>query len=195
MIEIGGRTLLSRMIEQLRAHVDTIHVVIGYREELLIEYCALHHRDVVLVRNPDFRVTNTAYSYALGARRLRGKTVFLDADLMVTPDSLRRFFEKAAQNDMLLALARAETENAVFVETRGEAERLTVTRFTRTERQPYEWGNILSASSDSMDDAKGYVFEHLERRLPLAACVVESCEVDTAADLKAAEAFAAKNGL
>ena len=62
MIEKEGITILTRLITTLRPHIPFIHLVIGYREEMVINYCSIHHRDVVLVRNPDYRTTNTAYS-------------------------------------------------------------------------------------------------------------------------------------
>ena len=47
MLEIDGRTVLSRLVDAIRPHTDRIHVVVGYREEMIVEYCALYHRDLV----------------------------------------------------------------------------------------------------------------------------------------------------
>mgnify|MGYP003131060655 FL=1 len=38
LIEVDGKTILTRLIESLRPHVSRIHVVIGYREELVADY-------------------------------------------------------------------------------------------------------------------------------------------------------------
>lgn len=85
MLELGGITLLTRMIRLLESHISRIHVVVGYREDMVIDHCARYHPQVVLVRNPDFRTTNTAQSLALGALHLTGKCVFLDGDLVINP--------------------------------------------------------------------------------------------------------------
>jgi choline kinase len=93
MLEIDGRTILSGLVETLEGLVPRIHVVVGYREELIVEHCARYHRSVVIVRNPEFRTTNTARSVALGARGILRKALFLDGDLVISPESLRGFVQ------------------------------------------------------------------------------------------------------
>ena len=131
MLEIEGSTILDRLLETLRPLVRNIHVVIGYREELVIDLCARKHRDVVLVRNPEFRTTNTGQSMALGARGCSGKTIFLDGDLLIAPESMQRFVTYASRHDLLIGIAPTRSENAVCVNLidRGEVGR-SVREFT-----------------------------------------------------------------
>ena len=162
MLEIEGSTILDRLLETLRPLVRNIHVVIGYREELVIDLCARKHRDVVLVRNPEFRTTNTGQSMALGARGCSGKTIFLDGDLLIAPESMQRFVTYASRHDLLIGIAPTRSENAVCVNLidRGEVGR-SVREFTRQERLEYEWANVFSGPSDVLDGATGFVFDHL----------------------------------
>jgi choline kinase len=190
MLEIEGRTLLTRLINALRPHVPRIHVVVGYREELIIEHCALHHRDVILVRNPDFRTTNTAQSMRLGATGVSGKVLFLDGDLLIANESLGAFIEKAATVPTLIGIAPTRSEQAVCVELDDEAGQRRVTGFTRSESKPYEWANVVAGPASILDEATGYVFEKLTTYLPVPACELDLREVDTPADLEFATAFA-----
>lgn len=195
MLEIGGRTLLSRVVDLLERHVSTIHVVVGYREELVIDHCARHHPHVVIVRNPEYRTTNTAHSLSLGARHLRGKCIFLDGDLVIAPSSLDAFLDSGARSDLLVGLCRPTTENAVFAHAETTAGGLRVTGFSRTETSGHEWANLFVGPSDIMDGAQSYVFERLTEHLPLPGHMMELAEVDTAADLALAEAFVREHGL
>jgi choline kinase len=195
MLELGGVTLLTRMIRMLESHVSRVHVVVGYREDLIIDHCARHHPHVVLVRNPDFRTTNTAQSLALGARHLPGKCVFLDGDLVINPDSFTAFLDHAAETEILVALCQPNTENAVFVDTEKSSQGLTVKGFTRENRTLYEWANVCSGPNTLMSDAENYVFEHLAKRLPLPGHMLELAEIDTSADMRSAEVFVSKHGL
>lgn len=190
MIEVEGRTVLSRLVDTLAPHVSTIHLVVGYREEMVIEYCARHHRDVVVVRNTEFRTTNTAYSLALGARHLSGKVLYLDGDLLLDPASVGAFLSAASAQEILVGLTDAKSENAVYALGGAEGELVRVEGFTRKEGSPYEWANIVAGPHDLMIDAGGYVFERLEERLPLTGRMLNLAEVDTPADLEAAKAFA-----
>jgi len=188
MLEIDGRTLLTRLVNALRPHVPRIHVVVGYREELIIEHCALHHRDVIIVRNPDFRTTNTAQSMRLGAMGAPGKVLFLDGDLLISEASLAGFIARANAIPMLIGVAPTRSEQAVCVTLGAENQ---VTGFTRSEQHPFEWANVVSGPASVLDDATGYVFENLATFLPLPSFELNLREVDTPADLDVASAFAA----
>jgi choline kinase len=191
MIEIGGRTLLTRLVETLSPHVQSVHVVVGYREEMVIEHCARHHRNVVLVRNPDYRTTTTAHSYALGAAHLSGKVLFLDGDLLLSGSSIAAFIGAAAQHEILVGLTDAKSENAVLTQCVAQGDTLQIELFSRKLKSPYEWANVVAGPSRLLDGADGYVFERLVKHLPLSGRMIELAEVDTAADLDAAR----KSGL
>ncbi len=191
MLKINGQTILSRLIATLEPLVPRIHVVVGYREELVIDHCATYHRNVVLVRNPDFRSTNTAASMALGARGLRGKVLFLDGDLLLSAESIARFVQKARDVPTLIGITPASSEHAVFVQTDAAdaAGDCYVRGFTREIRTDFEWANVVVADPLFVLDAPGFVYQELERSLPLPARVIELAEVDTPDDLVRAEAF------
>lgn len=195
MLELGGITLLTRMIRMLELHVSRIHVVIGYREDLIIDHCARYHPQVVLVRNPEFRTTNTAQSFALGARYLTGKCVFLDGDLLINPKSFSIFMDHAARRDVLVGLCQPNTENAVFADTEEPKQGLTVMGFTRENRTLFEWANVFTGPGTLMNGAENYVFEHLAKLLPLSGHMLELAEIDTTTDLRSAESFLLKHRL
>jgi len=192
MIEIDGTTILTRLISTLRLHVPVIHLVVGYREEMIIEYCARHHRDVVLVRNPDFRTTNTAYSLAKGAQSLTGKVLYLDGDLLISEKSLANFIAESQKTEILIGLTNAKSENAVFAHTDIIENYVQVTGFSRSRISEFEWANVLVAPSRFMKGASGYVFERLIDRLPIKGAMLELAEVDTASDLDEAKLFLQK---
>jgi choline kinase len=190
MIEVGKQKILTRLVALLERYVQTIHLVVGYREEMVMEYCAAHHRNVVIVRNPDYHTTNTAYSFALGARHLKGKVLYMDGDLLVSPADMGAFLDEAERHDILIGLTEPKSEQAVFASASPSGGDLTVTGFSRTERSTFEWANIVTGPADLMASADGYVFEQLARTLPLPGATLRLAEVDTAADLEAAERFA-----
>lgn len=194
MLELQGRTILSRLINSLEGVVERIHVVVGYREELVINLCANLHRKVVIVRNPAYRTTNTVQSMALGAQGLEGQTLFLDGDLVIEPKSLYAFLADAQQHPMLAGIAPSQSENPVnVVLTDVEASGLTrITAFTRESVYPNEWANVVVGPARLLDNAAGYVYERLEEHLPLVCCSLNLREIDTVADLERAKRFVAE---
>ncbi|MEQ5837400.1 NTP transferase domain-containing protein [Marinobacter sp. NFXS9] len=190
LIEVDGKTILSRLIETLRPLVPRIHVVIGYREELVAEYCARYHRDVVLVRNPQFRETNTAFSILLGSLGFSSKVLYLDGDLIVEKESIAHFVRMAGKFPYLIGVTEAKSENAVLALIEGQGKKnVKVSAFGRNLDSRYEWANVFVGPPACLADASNYVFEVLEPSLPLPACFLQLHEVDTPSDLRAAELF------
>lgn len=188
MIEIENKTLLSRLIETLEPLVPRIHVVVGYREELIIEHCAQHHREVVIVRNPEYRSTNTAHSIHLGSVGMTGKVLYLDGDLIIDPSSLQHFLDAATKVPLLLGVTRAKSTQAVFVITpNGSTLPRTVNAFQRETATPWEWANVFAGNPALLKQGKRYVYECIEPYLPAAACMLELHEVDTPEDLAQAK--------
>lgn len=189
MLEIEGRTILSRLLETVSLQTDRIHVVVGYREELVIDYCATHHRDVVIVRNPDFRTTNTITSMAMGSRGLSGQLLFVDGDTVIEHSSLAAFVAAGQSSEILVGVAPARSDDSVYVTlTNREEGPLRVTAFHRDQPSDYEWANILLAPQRVIAEKTGYVFEALEPLLPLPVTEVNLAEVDTEQDLARANA-------
>lgn len=192
MLELGGKTLLSRLIDSLGQRMESIRVVVGYREELVINHCAKLHRDIVIVRNPGFRTTNTVQSMAMGAHGLTGKTLFLDGDLVIDPASLHDFIDKAEHQPVLAAIAPSRSENPVNVELADllpSDNEMLIAAFTRKLGLAYEWANVVAGPPRMLDNATGYVFERLEELIPLRAFAINLREVDTTSDLDLAREF------
>lgn len=192
LIEIEGKTILSRLIEALSPYVSRIHVVIGYREELVAEHCARHHRNVVLIRNPKFRETNTAFSILQGSISFYSKVLYMDGDLIINHESLSQFIRQAEKSDYLIGVTEAKSENAVLAQIEySEKSEMKISAFGRDLDSPYEWANIFVGNPKCLERATNYVFEALAENLPLPAQMLELYEVDTPSDLRAAELFVA----
>ncbi len=191
MIEVGGQTILSQLISLLRPWVTRIHVVVGYREELIIDYCSRHHPEVVIVRNGEFRSTNTAHSLMLGSIGFSRKVLYLDGDLLIDRESFEGFLEHAAGCELTLGITQAKSSEAVYVSTGTDSDSgsLEVRGFHRDMPTEYEWANFFVASPALLGPGSKYVFECLAPFLPAATHPVEVFEVDTPEDLDRAKAW------
>jgi choline kinase len=192
MIEIEGVTLLSRLIHALQPLVPRIHVVVGYREEMIIEHCTRYHRDVVLVRNPDYRSTNTAHSIRLGSVGMHQRVLYLDGDLIIDPVSLGAFVRAAETAPLLVGITRAKSTQAVFVDAHsGGQDDMQLDKVIAFHRDPateWEWANVFAGSPQLLVSGTHYVYECIEPHLPAAAYPLTLFEVDTPEDLELARA-------
>jgi choline kinase len=189
LVEVDGVTLIERQLA-LFAEVPDIRIVVGYMEHAVMEVVNRLDRNVIFVRNPDFRTTTTQDSYALGAAGLEGHCVFLDADIIFEAESLSLFMEGARDGNITIGVTEAKTDDAVYarVETTCEG-RMQVVGFTREDASAYEWANIVCAPADTFYRGRGPVFETLSAHLPATAHPVVSYEIDTERDLRRAKDY------
>lgn len=196
MIEIDGKTLLSRLIEILEPLVARIHIVVGYREELIIDHCSQYHRNVIVVRNPEYRGTNTAHSIQLGSVGIKNKALYLDGDLIIDPSSLQAFIAEANKLPLLIGVTRAKSSEAVFVTTgKREQDKNTIYSFQRQPETQWEWANVFSSAPALLKEGGHFVYECIEPYLPTQVHELNLYEVDTPEDLQQAIIWTQENKL
>ncbi len=189
LVQVEGKTLIERQLA-LFADVPDVRVVVGYMEHAVMEAVNRLDRNVIFVRNPDFRTTTTQDSYALGASGVRGKCLFLDADIVFEPESFAAFMVHSATTDFVIGITKAKTDDAVYAKVDHSSGRdLHVVDFTRLESSEYEWANVVSAPAETFHRGRGAVFETLREHLPIPAMPVVSYEIDTEQDLQRAREY------
>jgi choline kinase len=201
LVEVGGRTIMDRLLKDCLADEHDIRIVVGYHEQDVINHALSIRNDIIFIRNPDFRDSTASHSYALAARAIRGSMIIMDGDLLIKPESWQAFAKAAPQVRMaasqrersLIGVTPSKTEDAVFVKTTGDEQSgLVVTEFTRSEKQPYEWCGMACVDSSVFEIGKNFVYECIAPNLPLPAFSLDIAEVDTPADLAGAEAWLKK---
>lgn len=183
LVRIDGVSVLSHLMH-LVADVPDVRVVVGFMEHDVIAELVNVRPDAIVVRNPGFRATTTLHSYAMGARGLTGDCLFMDADILIVPDTFRTFCEGCHPGEARLALTETRSTDAVYV----EMEEGKAGGFRRDRPTEYEWANISWLPGRFFEDiGQTAVYEHLRRFLPLDVGFLESYEIDTAEDLAAAK--------
>jgi choline kinase len=101
LLEVDGEALIERLVRQLnRAGVDSIVVVVGYRDDLMAQALA-GAANVTLVRNPEFR-RGAILSLWSARAFLEGPVVVMDADVFMPFKMLERLLRSANESCFLL---------------------------------------------------------------------------------------------
>lgn len=184
LVAVDGRSIIDHQLDLL-AEVEDLRVVVGYREEQVVRHVSSRRPDAIFVRNPDYSRTTTLDSTLRAVRHIGDRPFLaLDGDLLIEPSSFHAFMERCeATGPPLLGICRSGTDEAVFV-TRGSTGEIT--GFRRSVATDYEWCGPAFVRPEHLRDADGYVYQALERFLPLPAFEVVAREVDTQADLERA---------
>jgi choline kinase len=186
LVSVDGRSIIDHQLDLL-SDVPDVRVVVGYREEQVVRHVVARRPDAIFVRNPAYSTTTTLHSTLLAARHLGGRPFLaLDGDLLLEPESFAAFLDRCErEGPPLVGVCPAGTDEAVFVTRRGDG---AVTAFHRQPRAEFEWCGPAFLAPEHLDGAEGYVYQALERFLPLPAQEVVAREVDTPGDLERAQA-------
>lgn len=108
MIEVGGRTLLSRTVEALQeAGIRKFVMVVGWEADKLVSYIrnTFTEMEFEFVYNHDYATTNNIYSLHMAREQLaRDDTILLESDLVYDKGVLRQI--AACPYENLVAVAK-----------------------------------------------------------------------------------------
>lgn len=184
LLEINHKPIIEYQLDLLR-DVEDVRVVVGFLEEQVIKKVRGIRPDAVFVRNPLYQTTSTAYSLYLATRDLKTPFLIMDGDLLIEPGSFRRFLQGCGEPDSIIGVTRAKTEDAVFVDIRGER----IHQFYRSPAMEFEWCGIAYLAGIGINGGDTFIYEELQRKCPLRYSEITCYEIDTPADYKQAVHF------
>lgn len=129
MVEVGGRTLIDRMLERLRAcpEVERAIVVVGHHADVLAREVDRVRGDlpVELVHNPDYR-QGSIVSLATVRAHLEGDVLLMDADVLFHGALLARLLAAPDEDCFLLdPRGAASGEEMMLAVAGGRVRRIT----------------------------------------------------------------------
>ncbi|MEH6910070.1 MAG: phosphocholine cytidylyltransferase family protein [Oceanicoccus sp.] len=93
---VGGKPILKRLIENLRAQgIQKLIVVTGYLENCIRDFLQEHKDDmqVEYVFNPEYQTTNNIYSLWLARQAIKEPFLLVECDLVFDPSMLEKMLE------------------------------------------------------------------------------------------------------
>jgi choline kinase len=180
LVSIGNKPLIFHLLKALE-DVPNIRVVVGFKEEQVIKCIQEIRKDVVFVRNPNYMSTTNSYSLYLGSYDFNEPFLNIDGDMYITKENLQLFESQIIDNQDLIGITKSYTEDAVFVRL---DEQSRVNEFSRDKISDFEWTGIAYFSNVKINSNGKYVYQELEKVLPIKACEVICYEIDTPQDLE-----------
>ena len=180
LVSICGRPLIFHLLKALE-DVPNIRIVVGFKEDEVINYVKSIRPDVIFVRNPNYFSTTNAYSLYLGSHDLSEPFLNIDGDMYITKENFQLFENEIVDNQDLIGITKSYTEDAVFVRL---DEHSRVSEFSRDKISDFEWTGIDYFANVKIQSNGKYVYQELEKVLPIKACEVICYEIDTPQDLE-----------
>lgn len=163
LLEVGGRTLLQRTVDAMRAAGATEFVVVtGYRAEMIREFLTAHYQNlpVTFLHNADYEHNNNIYSLWMAGQVVRDKEFLLmDSDILCDPETVAIV---ARQEISALAVNRHELgEEEMKVVVDGE---MHITEISKTCRPEDAMGESVGIEKMTVDYSKA-LFHELDQMI------------------------------
>jgi choline kinase len=179
LVELEGHCIIYYLLQLLK-DIPDIRVVVGFKEQKVIDYVRKIRPDATFVRNPDYAHSTNAYSLYLATRHLSEPYLSIDGDMYVEPESFYRFVDACTKHRNLIGISKSFTEEAVFVELDKQQ---MVQGFRRNPPTQFEWCGVAYFSDLKISSNSNFVYNEVETVLPIAAEIVDVFEIDTPQDL------------
>jgi len=180
LVKLGNHQIIYYLLKALE-EVENIRIVVGFKEEDVINVVRKIRNDVIFVRNPNYNITTNAYSLYLGSHDFSEPFLNIDGDMLITKEEFYKFQSAIEVGKDLIGIGKAYTEDAVFVKVNNNKE---VIQFSRDKISDLEWTGIAYFSNIKISKTGKYVYQELEDKLPIKACEIECYEIDTPQDLQ-----------
>jgi len=187
LVEIEGKTIISRQLELLHEFED-VRIVVGYHAKQVIEHVNRFRKDILFVFNHNFINTTPLNSLYLASKYAKKNILYIDGDLVLTKESIESIIQSGTTS---LGIIKQYSSEPVCVETKEKEEKLFITKFTR-DKKKYEWAGLMYTETEKIKNKNIYVYQVFEQYMPLKANIVDVCEIDTIHDLEYAKQWIKK---
>lgn len=180
LIELNGCTLLGNLL-QLTRDISSIYIVVGFMEGKVIEEALKYRKDIIFVRNSDFSTTSNTHSILLASQHISKRILIIDADVYLEKKDVDLIIQSSNKFENFICVTPSKTQDAVFVNVNSEKKAIG---FSRKNPLPVEWTGIAVIYPNKLTDVSGFVFNQIEKMLPIDAVEIDSWEIDTPEDLE-----------
>jgi len=162
LTEVGGKTILGRLLDNLRAQqIERLVVVTGHLEHCIREYLDEYATDIKVeyVFNRLYKTTNNIYSLWLAKELIEEQFILLESDLV---------FEESMLSDLMIpdkiAVSRIlpwMNGTTVKIDSKSIVSKIHVKEKVEDVDQ-YKTVNICSLSSHSWNNVVSYLKDYIE---------------------------------
>jgi len=100
LLEINGKSVLSRQLEVLDKKCNKISIVVGYRKEMIMNEVGSKYN---YIENKDYRNTNSIYSLWLAKSELNDNIILINSDVVFNDKLINNLIE--SPYDICVALS------------------------------------------------------------------------------------------
>lgn len=183
LVPVNGIPVINYQL-YLARQIPSVRIVVGYCEDDVIRHILSIRKDVIFVRNPNYRHTTTLQSLALAVKNMREPALFMDGDMIIEENSFTAFLDECGKGLPLIGVSSEISDDPVYAQTCFSGQEMRVDNFERGVPTAHEWANLAFIPASWLTFEPVNFYDRLLAFLPLNARSVKRIEIDTPADLR-----------
>lgn len=186
LVQVNGKTIIERQLEQLK-DIDDIIVVVGFKGDEVIEYVKSINSKVRFVYNNNYEHTATGASFTIGSKLANNDFIIaLDGDLLVHPKDMERILQI---DEEFVCGEIPHTDEPVYMQLNDKMETINFNR----DSGDLEWAGLAGIKKQNITPNKWYVCNIMEELMPIKAVTIRAREIDTIHDYNEATRWIKNN--
>lgn len=185
VVEVDGKTLIRRNIEQIDKNMD-IRVVVGYKYMDVINEVNSFRKNILFVFNRDYMNNGTGASLSIAAKYSNRNILAIDGDMIIHPNDMQDILNETQE---FVGASPKSTDDPVLVTV---DKKQNVIEFSR-EHGDYEWNGVTLINKEHFVEGDRHVYQLIEPILPMKVKLIRSKEIDTPDDFIRAEKWVRNN--
>lgn len=173
LVDICGTPLIIRQLELLNEY-DDIRIVVGYDAQRLVQTVTEYRKDVMFVFNHDYEQTGPGDSLRKALVGARDVVVTLDGDTLQNREDFYDFLNY--EGECLVVTKRASNEGVLAEVVNDEIV------YLKKEQGDMQWPGITKIKKERLCGGDAYVYEMLNRNMPIKAFPMRVKEINTQED-------------
>lgn len=119
---VDGKTIIAQQINNLLScNIKDIVVITGYKSEVLSEYLKDLYKDIHIIENKDYKVTNNMYSAYLSKDYIANSDfIMMNADVFFDLSVLQSLLNDVSQNAIITDIGTWMEESMKVIEHNGK---------------------------------------------------------------------------
>ncbi len=188
LVPVAGQSIIARQLELLQ-DVEDVRIVVGFQRAEVIAHVKRLRSDVVFVCNHRYADTSVLHSLFLGSKGINEPFIVLDGDVIPERSSFESFKALCTGGRPLTAVCRANSTDPVYadVEATLKGDVASLRSLYREPTSVWEWPGISYLTPSMIEDKNTFVYQQVQRFLPMRAVELQCWEVDTPEDLARVE--------
>ena len=161
MINISKKIkIIDLLIKEIIREVSRIYIVVGYKKNHIINYLK-ESKKIEFIKNKQYSKRGNYFSAFLGKRKISGKFILLDADIILPKNSLKKFILKKKNNLMMVNPLNDFNKDDIIIncDGRNKIKQLSIKKINYKSSQNYSASGVIKMSSSS----KNIFFKELEK--------------------------------